>query len=68
RARRSRLNLHLDDQVDAVLRIALLTEGSPLALELAAAWVRSMPPRAIAAELEQSLALLRNQMHDRVPR
>lgn len=68
RAQRSRLNLQLDGQVDAVLRIALLTEGSPLALELAAAWVRSMPPRAIADELEQSLALLRNQMHDRVPR
>lgn len=68
RAQRSRLNLQLDDQVDAILRIALLTEGSPLALELAAAWARSMPPRAIAAELEQSLAFLRNQMHDRVPR
>lgn len=68
RARRSRLNLPLDEQIDAILRIALLTEGSPLALELAAAWVRSLSPRAIADELEQSLGLLRNQMHDRVPR
>ncbi len=68
RARRSRLHLRIDDEVDALLRIARLTEGSPLALELAAAWVRSMTPRQIAADLERSLDLLRNQMHDRVSR
>ncbi len=68
RARRSRLNLRIEDDLEALLRIARLTEGSPLALELAAAWVRSMTPQQIAADLERSLDLLRNQMHDRVSR
>jgi predicted ATPase/DNA-binding SARP family transcriptional activator len=46
---------------DCVARICHLVEGLPLALELAAAWVRSGPTRRIAAEIAENLALLRSE-------
>lgn len=42
----------------AVARLVRLVAGLPLAIELAAAWVRLLPVDAIAAELAQSLDLL----------
>ncbi len=42
----------------AVLRICQLVEGLPLGLELAAAWMRTLPPAEIAAEIERDLAFL----------
>lgn len=44
--------------IDAVVDIAQAVAGMPLALELAASWVRLMPPAAIADELRNSLDLL----------
>ncbi|NUM44640.1 MAG: tetratricopeptide repeat protein [Anaerolineales bacterium] len=42
----------------AVLRICQLVEGLPLALELAAAWVRLMSPQTIVREIGRSLDFL----------
>ena len=42
----------------AVIEIVEATDGMPLAIELAAAWVRLLPPEAIARELRDSLDLL----------
>lgn len=42
----------------AIIRICQLVEGTPLAIELAAAWVRVMPCAAIAREIERSLDIL----------
>lgn len=42
----------------AIVDICRQVEGLPLALELAAAWVRVLPPQAIATELRQGLELL----------
>jgi predicted ATPase/DNA-binding CsgD family transcriptional regulator len=42
----------------AIARICQLVEGSPLALELAAVWVRVMPCPKIALEIEHGLAIL----------
>jgi predicted ATPase/DNA-binding SARP family transcriptional activator len=42
----------------AIARITALTEGLPLALELAAAWVRLLPCAEIALELEAGLDVL----------
>jgi predicted ATPase/Tfp pilus assembly protein PilF len=44
--------------VPEVLRIAQLVQGSPLGIELAAVWVRAMPPREIAEEIERGLDFL----------
>lgn len=41
-----------------VVRICQLVEGMPLALELAAGWLRVLDARRVAEELEQSLDLL----------
>lgn len=46
------------DDRRAIERICRLTEGMPLALELAAAWIRMLPPAEIADELASGLELL----------
>lgn len=47
-----------------VVRICRLVEGMPLGIELAAAWVRLMPCRAIAQEIEKSLDFLTTSVRD----
>jgi predicted ATPase/DNA-binding NarL/FixJ family response regulator len=42
----------------SIIGICQLVEGMPLAIELAAAWVRVMPCAAIAREIERSLDIL----------
>ncbi len=48
----------------AVLRICRLVEGLPLALELAAAWVRTLSCAEIAREIERSLDFLTTSKRD----
>jgi predicted ATPase/DNA-binding SARP family transcriptional activator/Tfp pilus assembly protein PilF len=50
----------------AVIRICQLVEGMPLALELAAAWLRAMPIDAIIAQIEHDLDFL-TTTHRNVP-
>lgn len=50
--------------IAAILRIGRMTEGMPLALELAAAAVRSHPCAAIAAALESGQQVLATQIRD----
>ena len=57
RARRARADFSLEAEYDGVARICDLTEGLPLAIELAAAWVTALPCAAIAAEIERDLSL-----------
>jgi serine/threonine protein kinase/predicted ATPase/DNA-binding SARP family transcriptional activator len=59
RARRVMPNLAVDeDNLMDIIHICQLVEGMPLALELAAPWVRVMSCKEIAHELEQGLDLL----------
>jgi predicted ATPase len=46
------------DLADSVVRICRAVEGMPLAVELAAAWVRVMSTREIAHEIERNLDFL----------
>lgn len=57
-ARRARSSFSLDNELPDVLRICQLVEGMPLALELAAAWLRSLTCQHIVQEIEQSLDIL----------
>jgi predicted ATPase/DNA-binding SARP family transcriptional activator/Tfp pilus assembly protein PilF len=41
-----------------IVRICQLVDGAPLAIELAAAWVRALPPGEIAAEIEKDIGFL----------
>ena len=47
-----------------IARICRMIEGLPLAVELAAAWTRSMAPAEIAAELAGGIALLASTAYD----
>ena len=64
-ARRVRPNFVLDERnVGDVVAICRTVEGMPLAVELAAAWVDSLPVAEIAAELRQSYAILETNLRD----
>ncbi|OGF55090.1 MAG: hypothetical protein A2Z21_04725 [Candidatus Fraserbacteria bacterium RBG_16_55_9] len=47
-----------------VVRICQLVEGMPLGIELAAAWVRLLPARDIAREIEQNLDFLATKLRN----
>lgn len=49
-------------------RICRLVDGLPLAIQLASAWVRVMPCRQIAAEIEDNPAFLQSLAHNVLPR
>ena len=65
RARQVVRTLSLTDQdVEALVRICRLVDGLPLAIELAASWVRLMSPKEIADELARSPDLLETNLSD----
>ncbi|MFP4345147.1 MAG: ATP-binding protein [Anaerolineales bacterium] len=53
-----------EEQRASVVRICARVRGMPLALELAASWLRLLTCREIAAELEHSLDLLSSTLRD----
>ncbi len=60
RARRAQVNFEsATGDYPAIVRICQLVEGTPLAIELAAAWVRTLSPAEIAQEIERGLDFLR---------
>jgi predicted ATPase/DNA-binding SARP family transcriptional activator len=58
RARAEARDFDLARQAGAVVELTRLVDGLPLALELAAAWVRLLPVRDIVRELRTSIDLL----------
>ena len=62
--RRARPNFSLADEVESVVQLCRLVDGTPLALELAAAWLRSLTCAQIATELQGSLDLLSTTMRN----
>ncbi|MBC8161642.1 MAG: tetratricopeptide repeat protein, partial [Roseiflexaceae bacterium] len=65
RARRVRSNFQLgDEDLASVIEICQLVDGMPLAIELAAAWVRVLSCAEIIHELEQSMGLLTTTLRD----
>ncbi|GAB4580698.1 MAG: BTAD domain-containing putative transcriptional regulator [Anaerolineales bacterium] len=68
-ARQTDAAFHLNQENEsAVLQICRLVEGMPLALELAAAWVRVMDCAAIAREISRNLDFLSLSPKDRAGR
>jgi predicted ATPase/DNA-binding CsgD family transcriptional regulator len=47
-----------------VIRVCRLVEGIPLAIELAASWVRALSCQAIGEEIERNLDFLATSLHD----
>lgn len=67
RARQVDQSFWLEGHEAAVVRICRLLLGMPLGLELAAAWVHSMPPAEIARQISASLEILATRLRN-VPR
>ena len=63
-ARRNGKNLCLDTDRYHVLQICQLVEGMPLALELAAGWLKVLSPQEIAHEIEKNLDILTAQYNN----
>lgn len=64
RARRVYLGFNSAAEREAILYICRLVGGLPLALELAAAWVRTVPCRDIAAAIERHLDFLTGDLRN----
>ncbi|MGH2353778.1 MAG: ATP-binding protein, partial [Chloroflexota bacterium] len=64
RARRVRWDFSLDAERAGVVRVCRLVEGMPLALELAAAWTKTLPCAEIATEIESSIDFLATRLRD----
>ena len=63
-AKQARADFTLDDNTRAVTRICRLVGGMPLALELAASWLRVLSVDEIAAELGRGIDLLESSLRD----
>ncbi len=64
-ARRGRADCSFSDEEKVIIvRICRLVEGVPLAIELAAAWVRSLSCRQIVEEMEKSFGFLSTILRD----
>lgn len=65
RARQARPDFVLNEEDKTeVVRLCQLVEGMPLAIELAASWIRILSPAEVAAEVEQSLDFLNASLRD----
>ncbi|HVU12342.1 MAG TPA: LuxR C-terminal-related transcriptional regulator [Phototrophicaceae bacterium] len=58
RARRIRGNFDLHEDSRSVVDICRLVEGMPLAIELAAGWLKTLSPAAVVAEIRRSSDIL----------
>lgn len=63
-ARKAQPSFAPDDERDALLAIGKLTAGLPLALEMAASWLRGMSASQVAQELRDNLGALSSRMRD----
>lgn len=63
-ARRLNLRFSLATERSAVVRICRLAQGMPLAIELAAAWVRTLSCQEIARQIERNLDVLSTGLRD----
>ena len=63
-ARRIRPDFDLDTEAAGVVRVCALVEGMPLAIELAAAWARTMSAGEIASELQRDLDFLSTSLRN----
>ncbi len=64
RARRVRRDFSLPAEQADVLRICRLVEGLPLAIELSAAWTKTLSCAMIATELQHNLELLTTKLRN----
>ncbi len=65
RAQRVQTTIDLALELPHIIRICRLVEGMPLAIELAAGWLRTLSTELIADKLETGLDILKGRSRDR---
>jgi predicted ATPase len=69
RAKRTRLDFKVTEEtLPAILQICQLVEGSPLGIELAAVWLRSLTPTDIVREISNNMDVLETSSRNIVGR
>lgn len=63
-ASRVRHDFSLPDDFDYVIQICQLVHGTPLAIELAAAWCQRLPCHKIASELQSDMNILQTDLRN----
>lgn len=63
-AQRIQRDFSLEAETPHVVRLCQMLEGMPLALELAASWLRSMPCSAIISEIQHNLDFLNTPLRN----
>ncbi|GIK41994.1 MAG: hypothetical protein BroJett011_58270 [Chloroflexota bacterium] len=63
-ARRAQVGFSLAAEQKSVIRICQMVEGMPLGIELAAAWLKTLPCARIAQEIERGLDFLASSMRN----
>ena len=63
-ARRVRRDFSLEDERVQVIQLCRVVEGMPLALELAASWLKTLPCRDIVLEIEHNLDFLNTNVRN----
>lgn len=63
-AHRARPDFSLRENQANVIRICQIVDGVPLALELAASWLKSLPCSAIVTEIQRNLDFLDTRLRD----
>jgi predicted ATPase/DNA-binding NarL/FixJ family response regulator len=64
RARQVRRDFSLADELAGVVRICQLVEGMPLALEMAASWLKTLTCAEVATEIQHNLDFLATHWRD----
>ena len=60
-AQKIRGDLQIEDQAHHIVRICQLVEGMPLAIELAASWVKTLSCEQIATEIQNNISQLQSR-------
>ena len=63
-ARRVRHNFAIEQELNHVIQICRAVEGMPLAIELAASWLRVLPPEEIVTEMQHNLDFLETSLRN----
>lgn len=64
RVRRQTRTFNLEKEYHDVVRLCRLVDGAPLALELAATWIKVMSCAAIVDEIQQDINILSTTLHN----
>lgn len=64
RAKQTRRDFSVEHELEKIIRICQLVEGMPLAIELAASWLKTLSCEGVLKQIEQGIDFLSSRMRD----